>query len=378
MRAPQRPGGPAMTTTRREFLQTTGGALAGLAFVGCELMAAAPARAQARRREVVVSGKRVKTVDVHAHCAVPEALALMNLKLGGPSLRPDLHMATEVSTRLRAMDEQGIDVEALSINPNWYKADRDLARRIIKLQNEKLAEACAANPDRFVAFATVALQHPDLAAEQLEEGIKKYGLRGVSVGGSVNGEELSDPKFHPFWAKAEQLGVLVFMHPQAAGAAADLQSRLRGSGGLENAIGNPLETTIALSHLIFEGTLDRFPGLKICAAHGGGYLPSYAGRSDQGWLTFPNRCPGPKDGPLKKKPTEYLKQLYYDNIMFTPEAMRHLVAEVGSSQLVVGTDFPYPWTKTAVDLVLDTPGLSDAERVAMLGGTAAKLLGINA
>src|SRR2546425_7974854 len=103
-----------------------------------------------------------------------------------------------------------------------------------------------------------------------------------------------------------------------------------------------------------------------------------SGRSDQGCLTFPNRCPGPKDGPLKKKPTEYLKQLYYDNIMFTPEAMRHLVAEVGAGQIVVGTDFPYPWTKTAVDLVLATPGLSDAERAAMLGGTAAKLLGINA
>src|SRR3989449_310920 len=367
-----------MTTTRREFLQTTSGALAGLAFVGCELMAAAPARAQARRREVVVSGKRVKTVDVHAHCAVPEALALMNLKLGGPLYRPDLSMATEVSTRLRAMDEQGIDVEALSINPNWYTADRDLARQICKIQNEKLAEACAANPERFVAFATVALQHPELAAEQLEEGVKKYGLRGAAIGGSVNEEELSDPKFHPFWAKAEQLGILVFIHPQGAGAADPLASRLKGNGMLANVIGNPLETTIALSHLIFEGTLDRFPGLKICAAHGGGYLPSYAGRSDQGCRTFPDRCPGPKDGPLKKKPTEYLKQLYYDNIMFTPEAMRHLAAEVGSSQLVVGTDYPYPWTKTAVDLVLATPGLSDAERVAMLGGTAARLLGIKA
>jgi len=364
-----------MTTTRREFLQTTG-TLAGLAFVGCELMAAAPARAQARRREVVVSGKRAKTVDVHAHCAVPEALALLNSKLGVPGLPPSLHMATEVSARLRAMDEQGIDVEALSINPNWYKADRDLAKQVIQIQNEKLAEACAANPERFVAFATVALQHPDLAAEQLEEGVKKYGLRGAGIGGSVNGEEISEPRFHPFWAKAEQLGVLVFIHPQGTGAPTDLQHRLKGNGYLDNVIGNPLETTIALSHLIFEGTLDKFPGLKICAAHGGGFLPSYAGRSDHGCFTRPDRCTGGPYGPIKKKPSEYLKQMYYDTMVFTPEGVRHLATEVGASQLLVGTDYPYPWTKTAVDLILDTPGMSDADKVAMLGGTAMKLLGI--
>jgi aminocarboxymuconate-semialdehyde decarboxylase len=363
-------------STRREFFQTTAGALAGLAFVGCDLMAAAPAGAQARRREVVVNGKRVKTVDVHAHCAVPEALALLNEKLGGPGLRPDLDMATEVSVRLRAMDEQGIDVEALSINPNWYKADRDLAKRIISIQNEKLAAACAANPERFVAFATVALQHPDLAAEQLEEGVKKYGLRGAGIGGNVNGDEISDPKFHPFWAKAEQLGVVVFIHPQGDGAPAQLQQRFKGNGYLGNVIGNPLETTIALSHLIFDGTLDRFPGLRICAAHGGGFLPSYSGRSDFGCPTRPDLCPGGTHGPLKKKPSEYLKQMYYDTMVFNQEGVRHLVAEVGADRLVVGTDFPYPWTKTAVDLILQTPGLSDADKTAILGGTAARLLGI--
>jgi aminocarboxymuconate-semialdehyde decarboxylase len=140
---------------------------------------------------------------------------------------------------------------------------------------------------------------------------------------------------------------------------------------LDDTIGNPLETTIALSHLIFEGALDRFPGLKILAAHGGGYLPSYAARSDQGCVTFPDRCT-----PIERKPTEYLRALYYDSLVFTPEALRHLIAETGPGQIVLGTDYPFPWTSTAVDHVLATPGLSDDERVAILGGTAAKLLGL--
>jgi aminocarboxymuconate-semialdehyde decarboxylase len=239
------------------------------------------------------------------------------------------------------------------------------------MQNEKLAETCAANGGRFIGLASVALQHPDLAAEQLEEGVKKYGLRGAAIGGSVNGEEISDRKFDPFWARAERLGVVVFIHPQGT-AELNVTNRLKGNGLLDNVIGNPLETTIALSHLIFDGTLDRFPGVKIVAAHGGGYLPSYAARSDHGCLVFPDRC----TGQLKKKPTEYLRQLYFDSLVFTPEALRHLIAETGSSQIVIGTDYPYPWTSTAVDHVLGTPGLSDEEREAILGRTAARLLGI--
>ena len=242
---------------------------------------------------------------------------------------------------------------------------------MVKLQNEKLAGTCTAQPDRFVGLASVALQHPDLAAEQLEDAVKQLGLRGALIGGSVNGEELSDPKFHPFWAKAEQLGALIFIHPQGT-AELSASGRLKGNGVLENVIGNPLETTIALSHLIFDGTLDAYPGLKICAAHGGGFLPSYAARSDQGCVPFPQRC----TKTLKKRPSEYLRQLYYDSLIFTPEGLRHLIAEVGASQIVLGTDYPFPWTKTAVDHILDTPGLSDAERVAMLGETAEKLLSI--
>jgi aminocarboxymuconate-semialdehyde decarboxylase len=353
-------------TTRRQLLGRAAGMMASLGFTGCGLMHAASAQAPARRREVAVNGKRVKTVDIHAHCHVPEALALMGQTVRYPGLviTPD---------RIKTMDEQGIDIEALSVNPNfWDKADRDLAGQVVKLQNEKLAEICGKTPDRFVGLASVALAYPDLAAEQLQEAVKRLGLRGALVGGSVNGMELSDPKLHPFWAKAEELGVLIFIHPQGT-PELEASGRLKGSGGLTNTIGNPLETTIALSHLIFEGTLDRFPGLKICGAHAGGYLPSYAARSDQMCRNRPDQC----SVPLKKQPSEYLKQLYFDSMVFTPEGLRHLIAEVGVSQIVIGTDYPFPWTKTAVDHILDTPGLSDADRVAMLGETAAKLLGIN-
>jgi len=336
--------------------------MAEAAFVSCS-GSAAP---QGRRREVVVAGKRVKTVDVHAHCAVPSAMALM-----GRALETEALLMSNTAERIRAMDQQGIDVEALSINPYWYTAERDVAKELIRIQNETLAEICAAQPDRFVAFATIALQHPDLAAEQLQDGVKRYGLRGAGTGGSVNGLELSDPRFHPFWAKAEELGVLVFIHPQGT-AELERTGRLGGNGLLTNTIGNPLETTIALSHLIFEGTLDRFPGLKICAAHGGGYLPSYAARSDAVQTTFPRRM----TGTLKKKPTEYVRQLYFDSIIFTAEALRHLAAEAGPGQIVMGTDYPFPWTSTSVDHILATPGLSDADKIAMLGGTAMSLLGI--
>src|SRR5207248_2611077 len=173
--------------TRRDFLQTTANGLAGLVFVTCNLMPRTAAFAQSPRREVVVSGKRAKTVDIHAHCAVPEALELIGAKLGSPALPFALDTSADVSTRIKAMDEQGIDVEALSINAIWYRVDRDVAKQIIEIQNRKLAETCSKHPDRFVAFATVALQFPDLAAEQLQKAAKEYGLRGVAIGGNVAG-----------------------------------------------------------------------------------------------------------------------------------------------------------------------------------------------
>lgn len=329
---------------------------------------------QARRREVVVNGVRVRTVDIHAHCAIPEAVALFEAATSTKVPAVDGLLLANPD-RLLAMDEQGIDVEVLSINPYWYASSRELAHELIPMQNERLAEYCAAEPDRFFAFASVALQHPDLAIAQLDDGVRRLGLRGVAVGGSVDGRELADPAFDPFWAKAEELGALVFIHPQGCVELA-ASGRLRGNGVLTNTIGNPLETTIALSHLIFEGTLDRFPGLRILAAHGGGYLPSYAARSDAVLRTFPEQCSPP--GTLAKAPTDYLRQLYYDTIVFTPEALRHLAAETGTGQLMMGTDYPYPWFTTSVDHILAAPDLSDDERVAILGGTAATLLGLDA
>lgn len=321
------------------------------------------------RREVVVNGTRVRTVDIHAHCVVPAALEVLGEKVGNDKLLMD-----DTSTRIAAMDAQGIDTAALSINPYWYHAERDAAAELVRIQNEALVEICAATPDRFTAFATAALQHPDLAVEQIEYASRELGLRGLSVGGSVEGMELADKKFHPIWAKCEELNLLVFLHPRGT-TELEPSGRLSGSGLLENTIGNPLETTIALTHLIFEGTLDRFPGLKICAAHGGGYLPSYANRSDAVCRTFPNRV-----GPLpKKNPTAYLRdgQLFFDTIVFTPEALRHLIAETGPGQIMIGTDYPFPWTSTEIDLVLNTPDLSDEDRIAILGGTAARLMGLD-
>lgn len=350
-------------TNRRQFFQEAA-ASAGVVFTGCCLMnnrLGAQSSAAARRREVTVGGRRVKTIDIHAHVIVPEATALM-----GRKTQPD-NDSVMAPKRFQVMDEWGMDMQALSINANWYSVDRDVVTQVIKVQNEKLAELCAKYPDRFVAFASVALQYPDLAADQLEEGVKKYNLRGAAIGGHVNGDELSNPKFDPFWKKAEELGCLVFMHPQGI---PEMQKRLGGAGGLANVIGNPLETTIFLSHLIFDGTLDRFPGLKICGAHGGGYLPSYIARSDYG-------CLRAADCKIKKHPSEYLRQLYFDSMVFTPEGLRHMVAECGASQIMIGTDYPFQWSTTTVDHVFNTPGLSDADRRAILGETAAKSLKIS-
>jgi aminocarboxymuconate-semialdehyde decarboxylase len=362
-----------MTLPRRQFLQMAASA-AGTCLCCGTRRAFAQSNPSAPRRRVAIDGKPARVVDVHCHYVVPEALpvvtdtplekhfrATLDSKLNNPPMEK----------RIAAMDAEGIDIEAMSINEFWYGADRPLAEKLIDVQNENLAKTCKSSDGRLVGFASVALQFPELAAAQLEHGMKNLGLVGGAVGPTIEGEELSAPRFDPFWAKCEELDALIFMHPQDSAVATGVDKRVRGKGYLENTIGNPLETTIALSHLIFEGTFDRFPTLRLCAAHGGGYLASYVDRSDAVCVTFPFRC---KDVALKKKPSEYLKQIYVDSLVFTPEGMRHLIATVGVGQVMVGTDYGFAWDKDPVDLVLATPGLSSADKLAILGGTAAKLL----
>ena len=357
---------------RRDFLKNAAATTAGVA-ISRRFPSFQIGAPPGKRREVFIGGRRVKTVDAHAHCFVPEVWDLVKDTPLAATAKGNLtgNIALGNPQRLIDMDAQGIDYQAINVNAWGYSAERALARDLIKLQNERISQWCAKHPDRFVGMATVALQYPDLAADQLDEAVRKLGLRGAAIGGSVEGQELSDRKFDPFWAKAEELGVLLFMHPQNAPGTTQ-NPRLQGKGGLGNTIGNPLETTVFLSHLIFEGTLDRFPGLKICAAHAGGYLPSYSGRSD----ALCGRGSGADCKVLKKKPSEYFKdELYIDSMIFHEEGLRHLIAEVGVSHIVYGTDYPYDWP-VGIDFILNAAFLNNAEKEAILGGNLIKLLRI--
>jgi predicted TIM-barrel fold metal-dependent hydrolase len=361
-------------TTRRDFLKTT--AATGLAFCSCGLLESAHAQTTPRKLPVTIGSKRVKTIDVHAHCYFQDALDLMGddaKSILPPVKRVPEHFVGKVEVleqRLAAMDAMAIDMEVLSINPFWYRRDRETADKICKLNNEALAALCAAKPDRFAAFASLTMQAPDLAVQQLEHAVKKLGLKGAAVGDSVLGEDFSDAKFHPVWAKAEELGAVLFIHPQST---PELAKRFKGNGWLSNVIGNPLATTIALQHLIFEGTLDKYPGLKVLAAHGGGFLTTPP-RNDHACFVSPASCNA--EIKLKKKPSEYLNQIFFDSLVFTPEALRHLVAQVGASQVMIGTDHPIPWEDHPVDHIFATTTLSDDEKVGILGGNAGKLFGL--
>lgn len=335
-------------------------------------------------------GRKTFTVDVHCHiltaeverlvssCPEKQAEQAAQLRMYGTesvehnrtlfaSLMPQL---MGVDERLRRMDQMGVDVQLISPSPNqyYYWADADLAKQIVAAQNEHIASVCAAHPERLRGLGNVALQHSELSVEQLTNCVTKLGLRGVEISSAVNGLELSDNRFERFWSKAEKLGCLVFIHPLGT----SLGERVNRYY-LANIIGQPLETTIALSHLIFGGVLDRFPGLKICAAHGGGYLPSYVGRSDHGYGVRPEAAK------IKERPSEYLKRIYFDSLVYTSEGLRHLIEQVGVKQVLLGTDYPFDMgSYDPQGQIAAVPGLSQQERDQILGGNAARLLGIDA
>jgi aminocarboxymuconate-semialdehyde decarboxylase len=347
----------------------------------------------AERRVEKVQAKRGRnsvTVDVHCHvltleverlvsgCPKKQAEPAAQLRMYGAesveynrklfaSLVPQL---TDISERLRRMDAMGVDIQVISPSPNqyYYWADADLARQTVAAQNEHIASVCAAHPDRLRGLGNVALQHPELSVEQLADCVGKFGLRGVEISSAINGIELSDARFDSFWSKAEELGCLVFIHPLGTSLGERVNCHYLG-----NIIGQPLETTIALSHLIFGGVLDRYPGLKICAAHGGGYLPSYIGRSDHGFDVRPEAAK------IRCKPSEYLKRIYFDSLVYTAEGLRHLIEEAGVTQILMGTDYPFDMgAYDPYNLIAAVPGLTEQERDLIRGGNAVRLLGIDA
>jgi aminocarboxymuconate-semialdehyde decarboxylase len=348
-------------SNRRAFLRAAGAGALGLGAFG--------AFGQAAPKRVTVGGRPVTVVDIHAHCVFPEVSRRVP-GINAPRVAPPTLVLGP--DRLAAMDERGIGVQALSVNAYWwYSASREDARTVVATHDEGIAAWCKEHPTRFVGLSSVALQFPDLAAEQLEHAVKNLGLRGASIGGHVNNEPPTGEKYDAFWAKAEELGVPVFMHPNNALNIAR-EGALDGRGGLGNIVGNPLETTVFLSRMIFDGTFDRFPRLIVCAAHGGGYLPSYLGRSDAACIVRDDaNCAN------KRKPSEYFKdRIVVDSMVFSSEGLRHLVAETGVTQVVYGSDQPYFWPDT-IDLIVEAPFLTNEAKEAILGGNLRRMLRID-
>ena len=329
------------------------------------------------RRQVTIGGRRVRTIDMHSHVFVQEVWPLVKdlpqvdramANLGASPMA--IEGPDALDRRFREMDRIGIDIHVISVHPSQflYFTEPGLAARIVNMQNERIAALCMAHPDRFVGLGNVSLQQPDLAVEQMNYAIDKLNLRGFIIGANVNGSELANAKLEPFWRRASELGTVVLIHPQGFD---DTGKRLDGAGALGNNIGFPLDTTIALAHMIFEGLLDRLPGLRIVAAHGGGFLASYIGRFDNC-----NALQAPCQR-MMRKPSEYLRgpQLSFDSLVYNPQNVRHLVNTVGASQVVIGTDFGFPIADSKpVDTILQTTGLTPDEQIAILGGNAARLL----
>jgi aminocarboxymuconate-semialdehyde decarboxylase len=327
-----------------------------------------------------------KAVDVHGHLLVPEANALAaghpgeaadaaaeraafsahSIETNQEQIKRVFAQLTDVDRRLADMAASGVTHQVVGPMPmHRYWAERSLAQRIARTVNEAVAAHCLKAPERLCGLGTLPLQHPDLAITELEYAMGGLGLRGVSVSTNVDGRELADPAFEPVWEAAAALGAVVFVHPWGCSLGARL-----GRNFLGNTVGQPVETTLALSHLIFAGVLDRQPGLQLLAAHGGGYLPTYIGRSDHAWRVRPDAC-----GCLEA-PSTYLRRIWYDALVYTSPALRALVAAAGADRVLLGSDYPFDMGVTDGVARIAAAGLSEAETALLLSGNAAELFGL--
>lgn len=321
--------------------------------------------------------------DVHAHLLLPglgaeverrspEGVAaaadlerrrngVESLKASGAMIGARIPKLTDLSARLAAMDDQGVDRQWVSVSPNHFYpwAPEGLAAWVAGETNRLIAEHVAQAPDRLTGLGVVPLQHPERIVEYLDDAVLGRGLAGVEISSFAGDVELSDERLEPFWARAAELGAVIFLHPFGC----SLDERL-DRFYLSNTVGQPAENAVALSHLIFSGVLDRHPELKILAAHGGGYLPFATGRSDRAWRVRPEaqRC--------EHEPSSYLRKLWFDTVVHDPAALRHLVDVAGDTRVLLGSDFPF-------DMGLDDP-VTDIRSAGLPDEITRRILGENA
>ncbi len=223
--------------------------------------------------------------------------------------------------------------------------------------NDGIAEYVGKHKDRLVALGGVPMQDGNEAAKELERCMKQLGFKGVEILTNVNGKELSDPAFAPFWKKAEELDALVLIHPTGF-----TQPQRFARFYFNNVIGNPLDTTMALHYLIFDGVFERHPKLRVLAVHGGGFLGAYSGRIDHAWGARSDA-----HGDLPKPPTTYLRRnVYFDTVVFTPHQLEALVKTYGADRIVLGTDYPFDMLEyDPVGHVASVESFDDAARAAI-------------